>query len=199
MNFLDMVPGWREALLGAVAILVLYMAFVFMRLRRMRKPAQAAPAAEPAPAPVPDQPAVADATLPGELAVAAYTEKFPWNEAPDGPSGEVRLAALEQELNRLRSEITTLRGEMASVSGELSTLRADLRHELDRVDERVEAAQHVAPIYGEAMHMALAGHDAASIAERCGVARAEAELVVALIRNREEGDAAEDNELMRER
>ena len=38
---------------------------------------------------------------------------------------------------------------------------------------------------GRQMQLAMAGYDAAAIAERCGVARAEAELVVALIRNSE--------------
>ena len=70
---------------------------------------------------------------------------------------------------------------MAIVRGELAALREEVKLKV----ERVQAAQHVAPVYGDAMQMAVAGYDAAAIAERCGVARAEAELVVALIRNRE--------------
>jgi hypothetical protein len=37
------------------------------------------------------------------------------------------------------------------------------------------------------MQMAIQGHDATTIAHRCGIARAEADLVVALARNRQEG------------
>lgn len=206
MNFHDLVPGWRGALLGAIVLLAVYVAFVFFRLRRLRRKPETAPASaqqprEPADdtrAPSGEEPSTAPPPAAGERAAAAYAEQaFPWNEAPDGPSGDVRLATLEGEVHRLRRELGTVRGELASVSGELSTLRAELRRELERVDEHVQAAQHVAPIYGEAMHMALSGHDASSIAERCGVARAEAELVVALIRNRDAGPA--DELMMKER
>jgi len=33
--------------------------------------------------------------------------------------------------------------------------------------------------------MAMQGHDAATISQQCGIARAESELVVALVRNRD--------------
>ena len=41
----------------------------------------------------------------------------------------------------------------------------------------------MSPIYGDAMQLAVAGYDPALIAERCGIARAEAELVVALAKS----------------
>lgn len=183
MNFDDLALGWREALLGAVALLILYVGIVFYRLRRLRQAAAvpvppqvaaAAPATEPPPA--------------AEALAAAYAEpSFPWNEPPDTPGENARLAAVDGELSSLRNDVSALRGELAS-------LREDFRREIERVHERVQAAQHVAPIYGDAMQMALAGHDAASIAERCGVARAEAELVVALIRNREGGAGGDDGD-----
>jgi hypothetical protein len=47
----------------------------------------------------------------------------------------------------------------------------------------MRASQTVSPIYGDAMQMAAAGYDPAMIAERCGIARAEAELVVALAKS----------------
>ncbi len=193
MNFDDLALGWRETLLGVVALLVLYVLVVFRRLRALRQsPAAAAPvASEPPPA----APVVAVA---GERVAAAYAETdFPWNEPPDAPAPDIRLAALESELNRLRGEVTALRGELATLDGGLATLREDFRQGLERVNEHVQASQHVAPIYGDAMQMALAGHDAAAIAERCGIARAEAELVVALIRNRD--DDADGESMMRER
>jgi hypothetical protein len=49
----------------------------------------------------------------------------------------------------------------------------------------LQAAQAVSPIYGDAMQMAVAGYDPTVIAERCGIARAEAELVVALAKSQE--------------
>ncbi|HEX5802134.1 MAG TPA: DUF2802 domain-containing protein [Azospira sp.] len=191
MNFDDLAFGWREALLGVVALLVLYVAIVFLRLRRLRR--------QPVEVPVPP---ATPPVLSSEQIEAAYAEQtFPWNEPPDAPADAVRLAALESEVHSLRAEVVTLRGQLAATSGELSALRGELRRELDRVDEHVQASQHVAPIYGDAMQMALAGHDAASIAERCGVARAEAELVVALIRNRDEngGGLGSNESTMKER
>lgn len=191
MNFDDLALGWREALLGVVALLVIYVAVVFFRLRRLRRGAPADPAPQPEPPPA----------VSGERVAATYAEAdFPWNEPPDAPGVDVRLASLEAELTSLRTEVATLRGELVALGGTLDSLRAEWRQELERVDEHVQASQHVAPIYGDAMQMALAGHDAATIAERCGVARAEAELVVALIRNRDDGLAPEENQTtMRER
>jgi hypothetical protein len=49
----------------------------------------------------------------------------------------------------------------------------------------LRAGQTVSPIYGDAMQMAVSGYDPAAIAERCGIARAEAELVVALAKSQE--------------
>ena len=43
----------------------------------------------------------------------------------------------------------------------------------------------IAPQYSDAMQMALQHHDAATISQQCGISRAEAELVVALVRNRD--------------
>ena len=184
MNFDDLAFGWREALLGAVALLVLYVGVVFRRLRRLRNSAAVPP---------PEAPPPAETVPTAEQVAAAYAEPdFPWNEPPEMPGDASRLAALEGEVLALRKEQAVLRGELAS-------LREDVRQELERTNERAQAAQHVAPIYGDAMQMALAGHDAATIAERCGVARAEAELVVALIRNREGDDGEAGESIMRER
>jgi hypothetical protein len=49
------------------------------------------------------------------------------------------------------------------------------------------SAQGASPLYNDAMQMAIQGHDATTIAHHCGIARAEADLVVALARNRHEG------------
>lgn len=191
MNFDDLALGWREALLGVVVLLALYVLVVFRRLRRLRRKTAAETEAEAASEPPPAaEPPDAAPGVPAERVAAAYAKAdFPWNEPPDAPAPDVRIAALEGELNRLRSEVATLRGGLATLDGGLASLREDLRQELARVNEHVQAAQHIAPIYGDAMQMALAGHDAAAIAERCGIARAEAELVVALIRNQDDGEA----------
>ena len=81
----------------------------------------------------------------------------------------------------LQQEMALLREELDAVRGELAALRDDMHQEL----AHLRAAQTVSPIYGDAMQMAVSGYDAAAIAERCGIARAEAELVVALANSRE--------------
>jgi hypothetical protein len=65
--------------------------------------------------------------------------------------------------------------------GELAALRTDMQQEM----AHLRATQSVSPIYGDAMQLAHAGYDPAAIAERCGIARAEAELVVALTKSQE--------------
>jgi hypothetical protein len=82
---------------------------------------------------------------------------------------------------RLEQEVSQLRDEVDAIRGELAALRQDMQQDL----AHLEAAQAVSPIYGDAMQMAAAGYDPAAIAERCGIARAEAELVVALAKSQE--------------
>lgn len=193
MNFGDyeLIVGWREALLGVIVLLALYVLVVVFRLRRMRQPQP--PADGGMSSPMPDGVAATDSADEPPLPafnvppVSPYPaidpafggRDFPWNEPPEPPGNDERFAAIATELAQMRTEMATVRGEVAA-------MREDIRQQV----ERVEAAQHVAPIYGDAMQMALAGHDAATIAQRCGVARAEAELVVALIRNRDDAATA---------
>jgi hypothetical protein len=181
MNLEDLAFGWREALLGAVALLALYAVLAYRRLYRLKKSAQSPALPESAASPLLEPAAENQDASPATAHVEA---SFPWNEPPDppGPVAPAEAALLvDNRLCAAEAEITALRGEVAALSEEL----AELRVEVQRRVERVQASQHVAPIYGDAMQMAVAGYDAAAIAERCGVARAEAELVVALIRNRE--------------
>lgn len=149
--------GLREGVIGLIALLALYMVFVLLRMRRLHPPAAAVRAAEP-----PER-APAPAAAPADEAWAA-----------PGLGEEVLRNGLEQEVALLRDEVDALRGELAA-------LRDDLQHEL----AHLRASQTVSPIYGDAMQMAAAGYDPAAIAERCGIARAEAELVVALAKSQE--------------
>lgn len=148
--------GLREGVIGLIAALAVYMVFVLLRMRRLHAPSAIA-AAEP-----PERPP-APAAAPAEEAWAA-----------PGLGEEVLRNGLEQEVAMLRDEVDALRGELAA-------LRDDLQHEL----AHLRASQTVSPIYGDAMQMAAAGCDPAAIAERCGIARAEAELVVALAKSQE--------------
>lgn len=193
--------SWRGVLIGLVGLLVLYVAFAFLRMRRLRAqsdepvspPARAdvaiaayAAVAEEAPPPPPP---------PAPVAEEKPAATFAWNEPPPfEPADRRDVEAIGHESVRLRQELTALRERFAALDAEVVRLRrtvqdefASLREELQRDLEQASVAQHVSPLYGEAMQMALGGASAQAISERCGIARAEAELVVALTRSREDG------------
>ena len=182
--------GWREALIAIIALLVLYLVLAFLRIRRLKResvdevpdqlstnPALAAYASEqtlqvsdpPSPSNSPtDSPRHSEAlAAPSEVA-------FPWNEPPPEIPGQQMIEALDRELAQLRKEVGGLRAEM-------QLLREAQRREL----AHSQVAQNASPLYNDAMQMAMQGIDAASIAQHCGISRAEAELVVALVRNRD--------------
>jgi len=87
--------------------------------------------------------------------------------------------ALALEVRQLRRDIAQLRDESDAQRNEM----VELRETIDRQSEQLEAtkaAQHVSPIYGEALALAQRGMDAEIIAERCSISVAEAELVRSL-------------------
>ena len=170
--------SWREALIAIIVLLVLYLLVAYFRFRRLKREkadrnvpptatarsAVAAYAAEQDPiSPVEPEPLAA----PSEAA-------FPWNEPPPEIPGQKKIAALEREISQLRKEVGGLRAEVL-------VLREERRREITQA----QVTQNVSPLYSDAMQMALQGHDAETISQHCGIARAEAELVVALVRNRD--------------
>lgn len=165
--------GLREGVIALITLVALYIIFVLLRMARLHNrrdeaPPPVAPVLGEAPAierPAPEQPAE---PIVAPLPAAA------WAEARAGLADDTLRRGLEQELLQLRDEVDAMRGELAA-------LRQDMLQEL----AHMRAAQTVSPIYGDAMQMAVAGYDPAMIAERCGIARAEAELVVALANSQE--------------
>jgi len=169
--------GLREGVLALIVLIALYIAFVLWRMRRLVS------------APGPDQ-GVSQSSIPGSPTAnpdahpASKSEPAETMTAQEAMSrdvtepsggridGEMMSEGLARELSQLRDEVDVMRGELAA-------LREDMLHEM----AHLRAAQTVSPIYGDAVQMAAAGYDAAAIAERCGIARAEAELVVALARS----------------
>lgn len=179
---------WREALIALVALLAVYVIVVFWRFYRLKRKASedsvgahvgqaavSAYAAEQA-APVSANTSAATAAAAErapELLSAPSATAFPWNEPPDEIPGQFRIEALERDVTQLRKEVGALRAEVL-------VLREELQHER----QQVQASPPISPLYSDAMQMANQGYDATSISEHCGIARAEAELVVALVRNR---------------
>lgn len=184
--------SWREALVGLVALLVIYLALVYLRFRRLKspRPAPEVPAsaavsasAVAAYAAVQTVDAAADApvatnlgTTPAASAAPADSFDFPWNEPPLDAHGKEKMLALETELAQLRREVGGLRAEVLV-----------LREAQQKAQAEPPAAMPASPLYSDAMQMATQGRDADSISQHCGISRAEAELVVALVRNRDNG------------
>jgi hypothetical protein len=172
-----MVIGVREGVLALIVVVALYIGLVLFRMLRL-----ANKAAEQPPAVMTDVPE--KKTLPADKTEAApvinsateprleEVEPVKLESPPPGLANELLYEGMERELVQLRDEVEVMRGE-------LSALREDMQHAL----AHLRATQTVSPIYGDAMQMAVAGYDAVMIAERCGIARAEAELVVALARS----------------
>lgn len=187
--------SWREVLLGFVAVLLLYVVAMSLRMWRLKhakalagipephlaQAAVAAYAAEQTPV-APTLPAT-PADVEKDLALEKPAERierergFPWNEPPPEIPGQQLIDALERHVYQLRSEVKELRTELRL-----------LGEEMQREISQSRAMQSVSPLYSDAMQMAMQGHDAATVSERCGIARAEAELVVALVRNRNDSN-----------
>lgn len=161
--------GLREGVIALIALVTVYMVFVLWRMRRLRQRPPEIPPAQPQAV----EPAFSQTASPAEPAPSPEI-RYAWEKPPTGMADHVLQAGLESELAQLREELDAVRGELAA-------LRNDMRQEL----AHLRASQTVSPIYGDAMQMAAAGYDPAAIAERCGIARAEAELVAALARRQE--------------
>ena len=161
-----MTLGLREGVIGLIVLVALYMLFVLLRMLPLRRRS----------AEVPEH--VAPVLSEGEPVSAAAPEPEPEPEPGDAnAAAEVAAPQLGENLLRsaLEQEVSQLRDEVDAIRGELAALRGDMLHEL----AHLRASQTISPIYGDAMQMAVSGYDPAAIAERCGIARAEAELVVA--------------------
>lgn len=83
----------------------------------------------------------------------------------------LQLTRLEQELAQLREEVQALRKDLAEL----------------------QAARRVSPQYSDAMALARRGYDARGIADHCGIALGEAELVMALARGSQDFDTETDH------
>lgn len=94
------------------------------------------------------------------LALLARARPAAWKQNPAQFGEQQFMRGVAEELHELRGQMAALREEV----------------------ERLKAARNISPQYGEAVALAQQGMDAQTIAERCGIAVAEAELVRALSR-----------------
>jgi hypothetical protein len=179
--------SWREVLIAIIVLLVLYMLVAFLRMRRLKRQRAVVATAEPHVAqaavaaysevqtPATDSDTLGKVAEVDELVSPALPE-FPWNEPPPEIPGQQLIDALRRDVYQLRNEVGELRME-------LQLARDEMQLQVSQT-QATQATQIISPLYSDAMQMAMQGHDAATISEHCGIARAEAELVVSLVRNR---------------
>lgn len=176
--------GWRDWLLVLILVTAVYMLVVFFRMRRVahqhRKEQQ--PPFTRRPVDQPREPALSPADAAGRPAFAGRGIETLSDELARDP-----IAAVARG-NADRAAIERLQRESAQLKEELDALRtsfAAVRDELRQDVAKLKAAQRVSPLYGDSMQMALAGASAEAISARCGIARAEAELVISLAHSRQ--------------
>ncbi len=104
------------------------------------------------------------------------------NYTYEPPESVTHSASLLARLEVLEKQLVDVRQNMLEMRTSLAHLTQNTTQEL----ERLRSMQTVSPMYSEAMRLAGAGYGAHDIAQRCGIALAEAELVSALARNQEE-------------
>ncbi len=194
--------GWREGLIAIIGLLIVYIVVLYLRMRRLQHGFAAMPplaaqsavaaysaiqgpaavaalaVAEPlAPAAPASEPVTAAGALDAQAQTHAAQPAFAWNEPPPEIPGPALIDAMQNELYQLRCEVDELRAEVLAA-------REDFRQQ---AAHSTGSPQNASPLYNDAMQMAVQGQDATAIAHHCGIARAEADLVVALARNRREG------------
>lgn len=153
---------WRLPVIGAVVLLALYLAYSLIRLERIRRTAQR---------PTPSMP---------EAPLAAATEpSLPSSEPPPPPEVVPPMEPVTEDTVGFaaRQFMRGVEAELEQVRAELAALREEVAH--------LKAARQTSPHYAEAMSLAGDGADVQTVADRCGISVAEAELVRALARREE--------------
>lgn len=198
---LDFLPAieWREALIVVVVLLTIYIAYVYLRMQRLKREAlhveNAVPTAFMATSAVAaysaeqnprkaekaeTPPTVEEEADSGDLGSPDF--QFPWNEPPAANEQDQRVAVLEVEIDQLRKEVGGLRAEILMLR---ETVQRAAVKPVPEKPRQPSVTELIAPQYSEAMQLAKKELDPGAISQQCGISRAEAELVAALVRNRD--------------
>lgn len=167
--------AWRDVVLLIAVAAGVYLAFMLLRLmqvgqrgqRRHALHALEIPAANDASA---AQPEAATTELPFQFSFTPLTVHTPapgYQESAREVEPEKPVPSFAEALNNSRVE-----QEMRELRAELAALREELAD--------MQASRRVSPQYADAMALARRGFDAQGIADHCGIARGEAELVLSL-------------------
>jgi hypothetical protein len=185
--------GWRDGVLLIAVGMGVYVAIMLLRLFQIGKKKRAhLDLPNPAPTFFGSTAFVSPDAAGEQSAVATEFElPFHFPPPPVSPAAAQDLAtpapspgpppgttfAETLEASRLEQEVRQLRAEVAALREELLDL---------------QAAHRVAPQYADAMALARRGFDARGIADHCGIALGEAELVMALARGADDPQAEND-------
>ena len=180
--------GLRELILAAIALLAVYVGYQLYRASRAPQasapvpdePLASVPAEAPTEAPESVDVVVAesdddDDDEPGLLYSVGRPASAGADAAPDAFQHELEVRQLRRELEQQGSALAELRRE-------LDEIREQLRARTEQADAGV-VTHGASPEYNEALVFARRGLDAETIAERCGITVAEAELVQSLARS----------------
>jgi len=158
--------GGRDVIILAVILIAVYLLVSLLRLSQIKRRQKAAGRAAPAvdakdiSGAAPAQPESGTQSVAEE----AYTYTASAHAAPLSFGEQLFRSGVEAELQRMRKDIAELKEALAQVN----------------------ASRRVSPQYNEAMQLAQRGMNAQIIADECAISIGEAELVVALSRNRQE-------------
>lgn len=167
MDFSDF--SLRYLILCTLAVAAVYMLVLLLRLigiKRRRRPASIVAEGEEH-----------DVFRPDPL-TSSLLEKA--GKAPEPESRPVQREAQEHYPSVFGEQLYR-----SGVDAELQQLRDEVA-ELKETIAQLKAARRVSPQYNEAMHLAQRGMDEQGIANQCGISIGEAELVLALSRNKQE-------------
>ena len=169
--------GWRQGLVAVVIGLLGYLGYAALRLRRIRRQSargEIPSVALPAKAVIDAYAMIQEPLIKQEPEpLAPSGAAFPWNEPPEDLPARERIEILERDVEHCHRELRAIRAELAELRKQPAPSRV-----------ANDAAPFVAPAYQEAMSLAATGIDAVRLARECGISRAEAELVMALVKNR---------------
>lgn len=190
--------GWREALVVVIGLLTVYIVFIYLRMHRLKQEALRVETAAEAfvssaalaayHAEQQGSPDGQGEATPSELGAPDF--QFPWNEPPTPSNETQRVATLEMDVDLLRKEVGSLRAEILVLREAIKRLNEVAvvpapPPAVVREERRAAVTELIAPQYSEALQLARKDASPAEISAQCGITRAEAELVAALVRNRD--------------
>lgn len=185
--------GIRQLVWALIAVLLLYGGWQILRSLTAGRRTIGSNPVEPTPVLAAEQPALPTAGADDgrdddeggfDYAPIPSADAAPAPRPPESLTAGPDLFAFELKLQRLRRELGAVRAALDVQQGEIGALHEMVQHLGEIAPARTAAAEAVeqsaSPEYSEALVLARRGLSVEEISTRCGITRAEAELVVSL-------------------